>query len=214
MDTMLLATRVPFKTGSPGAYVASDVRLGNDPISALSKQAVKNFGAPISGSSGCNDLGPSPGGFSMQSLACKRNTDGSAAITGLYAADLQPGEQITVAAWSTEYLSTMPHGTCDSPTYAFPDKRQFGIPGEYIGSNCTPPDGLELQPSYFATCHNPLSGIPRNIWVTLNGGVSSTLAHGGSVIVSFCRATTLNLNPSIPANARPQVSIDTTVACN
>lgn len=194
------------KSGSTGV-----AKLGMDPIVQLS--SLTNFGPVTSGSSGCETLGPSPGGFSLYDLACKRNASGSASVTGLYSAELAPGEQITVAAWSTEFLTSSPSDTCSNPTYTFPDDRRFGIPGEYIDASCTPPDGLSLNPVRFAACHNPLSGTTRNIWTRLKGNVSSTLANGGSVLVKFCRGTTINLNGTIPDGARPTISIEKTIAC-
>jgi len=197
--------------GKAGA--TGKTKVGASALGELTSLA--NSGAVISGSTGCETLGPSPGGFNLNSLACKKNANGSASITGLYSAGLTPGEQITVIAWSTEYLTGMTTpNACSSPTYAFPDNRKFGIPGEYISSSCTPPDGLSLNPATFATCHNPLGGSTRNIWTRLKGDVSSTLANGGSVIVSFCRGTTINLNGSIPPGSRPTISIDTTIPCS
>lgn len=194
--------------------VASDVRLVNNPIEALNKESLQSFGAPTSGGNDCDDLGPSPGGFSNINLACKRDASGSAIVTGLYAAELLPGEQITVVAWSSEYFTGFTQPViCSSPTYDFPDKRQFGIPGEYLGSDCVPIDGLNLHPVYYATCHNSLAGQPRNIWIKVNSGVSGALSAGGSVIVQFCRATTANLNGTVPQASRPQVSLEQTIAC-
>jgi hypothetical protein len=194
------------------AGATAKTKFGSTTLAELA--SLTNYGPITSGSTGCETLGPSPGGFNLNTLACKKNENGSASITGLYSAGLAPGEQITVAAWSTEYFTGMTTpNACSSPTYAFPDNRQFGIPGEYIASSCTPPDGLSLNPSNFAACHNPLGGTPRNIWTRLKGGVSSTLVNGGSVIVSFCRATTINLNGSIPPGSRPTISIDTTIPC-
>ena len=156
---------------------------------------------------------PSGGGFSQVSLSCKRNENGTATVSGLYSADLLPGEQITPVGWSTEYLTTPPVNGCISPQYTFPDNRQFGIPGEYINSQCTPTEGLRLQPASFASCHNPLSGQPRKIWIRMLGQTSKVLSAGGSVYVQLCRATTINLNGQIPPNARPQVSIQSVAPC-
>lgn len=186
-------------------------KAGTNPLLELA--SLTPFGLVTSGSDGCNALGPSPGGFALRELACTKNANGTASITGLYSAELAPGEQITVAAWSTEYLTSGPGSTCANPTYKFPDNRQFGIPGEFVSSTCTPPDGLSLNPVSYAACHNPLSGTTRNIWVQVQGGVSSSLSNGGSVLVSVCRATTVNLNGSIPPGSRPTISIDKTIAC-
>ncbi|SDJ54346.1 hypothetical protein SAMN04487926_1617 [Paraburkholderia steynii] len=155
---------------------------------------------------------PSGGGFSNVNLTCKRNPDGSALLSGLYTAELLPGEQITAVDWSAQYLSGST-GNCQTPTYAAPTGANLP-PGDYSNTNCVPSAGLNLHPVYYATCHNPLSGVPRNIWVTLNSTVPKTYLNSGSVLMMLCRATTANLNSTIPPGARPNVSLDTLIACN
>lgn len=163
-------------------------------------------------------LKPSPGGFSNIDLACKRNSDGSATVTGLYAAELLPGEQITAIAWTTEYSTGISNpGTCSSPAYKFPDNRKYGLNGEYLESSCIPFDGLNPKSPYYAQCHNPLAGQPRNIWVKVNGGISAALSAAGPIIVYFCRATTPGPNGGgFPPgfSARPTISFEHTIACN
>jgi hypothetical protein len=126
------------------------------------------------GNSALDSSCESPGGFSNQTLNCRRNADGSVRISGLYAAALAPGEQITVAAWPTQYLSST-EGSCRTPIYDFPNNQSNGISAEYLTSSCSPTAGLILNPTFFATCYNPLGGETRNIWISLNANASSRL---------------------------------------
>lgn len=158
----------------------------------------------------------SPGGFTQLSLSCKRNANGTGSITGLYSAELEPGEQITTVAFTGRNLIGT-GGGCSNPTYAQP--AQPPIPnGEYLNSACTPTEGLSLHPTSFATCHNPATSIrvTRNIFVNVNSFVSaSQLVGPGTIDVIFCRATTLNLNSlEVVQSARATVAINSVIPCN
>ncbi len=151
---------------------------------------------------------PSAGGFSNISLSCKRNSDGTAQVTGLYSANLLPGEDILADSWPTQYLTGYT-SDCQNPTYsAAPGGVGDFVNGEYLAADCTPSTGL--QPTTTG-CNNPQSGEPRNISVTVNTTVSQYIVSTGSMLMMLCRGP---INGVPFTGGRPTVSIDTVITCN
>jgi hypothetical protein len=144
---------------------------------------------------------PSPGGFSAINLSCKRNSDGSAQVTGLYSVTFPSGWSLLADAWPTQYLAGTGN-TCQNPSYNAPPGGPQFVSGEYLTAHCTPVSSESGGGTQ--SCFNS-SSASVNAWVTLNSSVSSYEASNGSVLIEMCRYP----NPTQPGEA-----IFNVVPCN
>ncbi|WPB58638.1 hypothetical protein [Xylophilus sp. GOD-11R] len=159
----------------------------------------------------------SDGGFYIASISCKLNADGTGTITAQTAADLMPGEQLTVSTGPGSYAKTVVN--TDQIVWDFPREMNISsITLEYQASTCSPSDGLSLNPTYYASCYNPkTSAKDRKTWLLTKGttGITNMRLGTNSLWFSVVRTSTYNLNGSWEgiAAARPASWLHQRVTC-
>lgn len=160
----------------------------------------------------------SPGGFSISTpVTCTPSPTpgGLTKLKGVIAAELAPGEQITIVTNTAAYYVGPGTQACNHTYSGVPVGTNF--PG-YVNSDadCVPAEGLSLHPTGFAVCHNKeTSGVTRKIFVNVDTVVDQRhLNLSPSIIFMACRATTLNLNSIATVNAaRPTIDVTVPVSC-